>query len=166
MTLFNKARILYDRFTYSCAILSTVSIIVIMFAVVLDTSLRIFKIPIYGVFELNGLLVGINIYLGIAYTQQTRQHISVTIFNQRLSKRLKAAINIPLLSVSILFFLWLAYMYSGHAYVAFLSGEAIPGFVQFPVFPLKFTMFLGVFLLSVQLLIDLLNDIRTLTTKR
>lgn len=156
------AKKIFDRIIRFCAVLSTIAIVLIMLAVVLDVSLRWMKIPIYGVFELNGLLMGINIFLGLALTQADKKHISVTFFSQRLSDRRRHAITAFLFCLCFIFFAWISYQYAFRAYDALITGEIIQGYIPFPVFPLKAAMSLGVALLTIQLAIDVVAETKAL----
>ena len=162
MQIFGAIKKIVDRISFISGVLSTVSIVVIMFAVVLDVTLRWLKVSIYGVFELNGLLVGITVYLGLALTQAQKKHIGVSLLGPRMPSRLRSFIQIPMLTLVLVFFSWLVYLYGRKAYAAFVTGEVIPGFVKFPVFPLKAVMTFGVGLLAIQLFIDVVTEIKRL----
>lgn len=166
MNILRAAKNMFDRLIRYCAIASTMAIVVIMVAIVLDVSLRWIKIPIYGVFELTGLLVGINIFLGLALTQAEKKHISVTFVSERMSDRARHALAIPLLAICTIFFVWLTYLYGTKAYEALVTGEVIQGYIPFPVFPLKGTMFFGVALLTIQLLFDIVTEAKALFSNR
>ncbi len=157
MKIIQMAKGVFDRIIYFCAILSTISIGLIMLTNVLNTILRWLSIPIYGVFELNGLLVGINIFLGLAFVQKQKKHISVDMLSKNLPLLLKHIIAFVPYLIGSVFFAWVTYLYWGKAYDAFVSREVIQGIVHFPVFPLKAAMFLGMVLLTIQQIIDLIT---------
>jgi TRAP-type C4-dicarboxylate transport system permease small subunit len=133
-----------------------------MFANVLDAVLRWLDRPIYGVFEMNGLLVGIMIFLGLALTQQRKKHISVSLVSGRLPALARHIIALIPSITGVVFFTWLTYLYGLRAYDSFVASEVIPGIVKIPIFPLKFSMVLGIGLLTIQLIIDVVMEVRTL----
>lgn len=159
------AKSVFERIIFYCAVLSTISIMLIMFINVLDTVLRWLSIPIYGVFEISSLLVGINIFLGLALVQKHKKHISVDMLSKKLPFLVKHFIALMPSVVGSVFFAWLTYLYWGKAYDAFVSNEVIEGVVHFPVFPLKAAMVLGILLLTIQQIIDLVIEINEIFFK-
>ncbi|WP_209121189.1 TRAP transporter small permease [Alkalihalobacillus sp. BA299] len=156
------AKKVFERISFACSVLSTGLIVVMMFAVVLDVIMRWLKTPIYGVYELQGVLVGMTIYLGLAKTQERKQHIGVSILGQYLPNRIVNLVSIPIYAVSMVFFCWLTYIYGGKAHEAYVMNEVIAGITKIPIFPLKMVMTLGLALLTLQLFIDLVKEIKAL----
>lgn len=159
------AQRIFERISLTSSVLSTCLIVVMMFAVVVDVILRWFKIPIYGVYELQGVLVGMTIYLGLAKTQQEKQHIGVGIISNLLPVRLVNTLLLTIYAVSMVFFGWLTYLYGGKAIESYVAGEVITGIVRIPVFPLKIVMSLGLGLLTIQLFFDVVKVFQSLFSK-
>ncbi|OLO26607.1 hypothetical protein BTR23_22555 [Alkalihalophilus pseudofirmus] len=156
----------FERISYVCSVLSTGLIVVMMFAVVLDVIMRWLKTPIYGVYELQGVLVGMTIFLGLAKTQERKQHIGVSILGQYLPSRIVNLLSIPIYGICMVFFGWLTYIYGGKAYESYVTSEVIAGITRIPIFPLKFVMVLGLGLLAIQLFTDLVKEIIALFSKQ
>lgn len=156
---------IFERISYFCNVLSTGIIVIMMFSVVLDVILRWLKTPIYGVYELQGVLVGMTIYLGLAKAQEEKQHIGVNILSQYLPQRVTDVILIPITALSMVFFAWITYIYGVKAEEAYVSHEVIAGITKIPVFPLKAVMTFGLGLLTIQLFIDLVKNIKGLFSK-
>lgn len=155
----------FERISFVCSVLSTGLIVVMMFAVVIDVIMRWLKTPIYGVYELQGVLVGMTIYLGLAKTQERKQHIGVSVLGQYLPRQFVHLISIPIYGICLVFFCWLTYIYGGKAYESYVTGEIIAGISRIPIFPLKLVMALGLGLLAIQLFIDLVKEIKALFSK-
>ncbi len=153
------AKNMFDKLIEICAIISTVAIVIIMFLNVADTICRWLAIPMYGVFELNGLLVGINLFLGLALVQKNKKHVTVRIFNEPKSYLARLILTFTPYLVGSVFFSWLTYICWAKLIVALETHEVIQGLLQFPLWPLKSAFALGILLLTIQLLIDLVLEI-------
>jgi TRAP-type C4-dicarboxylate transport system permease small subunit len=159
------AKRIFERISYACSVLSTGLIVVMMFSVVLDVIMRWLKTPIYGTYELQGVLVGMTIYLGLSKAQEGKQHIGVSILGQYLPSKVIHFLSMLVYAGAIVFFGWVTYIYGGKAYEAYVNGEVIAGITKIHIFPLKLVMTFGLALLTIQLLIDLLQVIKALFSK-
>jgi TRAP-type C4-dicarboxylate transport system permease small subunit len=159
------AKRLFERISFGCSVLSTSLIVVMMISVVIDVIMRWLKTPIYGVYELQGVLVGMTIFLGLTKAQEEKQHIGVSILGQYLPNRIVHFFSMLVYAVSMVFFGWLTYIYGGKAHESYVNDEVIAGITKIPVFPLKLVMTMGLGLLTIQLLIDLVKVIKTLFAK-
>jgi hypothetical protein len=68
-------------------------------------------------------------------------------------------------AINIVFFSGLTYWYGVKANQAYVHHDVIRGIVEYPAFPLKFIMFFGLLLLTVQLIIDLLMEVAKFLAK-
>lgn len=159
METIRTAKIAFDKLISVCAIISTISIVIIMFLNVADTIFKWVKIPVYGIFELNGLLVGINLFLGLALVQKDRKHLTVNILRKPNSHWANLILTFMPYVIGSLLFSWLTYICWGKFIDAIATHEVIEGLVQFPIWPLKSTFFFGILLLTIQLYIDLILEI-------
>lgn len=165
MKILGTAKRVFDKIIRWCAVLSTICIVVIMITNVLDTVMRWLSIPIYGIYELNSMLVGLSVFLGLALTQQLQKHIKVTILTNMLPVKFKQVVAVIVYSVGVVFFAWLAYWYGIKAYESFVHSEVIAGLIKYPAFPLKAAMCLGLVLLTIQQIIDVIMEVRKLVSK-
>ncbi|HWQ75339.1 MAG TPA: TRAP transporter small permease subunit [Syntrophomonas sp.] len=149
----------FDKLIEICAIISTIAIVLIMFLNVIDTICIWLEIPVYGIFELNGLLVGINLFLGLALVQKNRKHVTVKIIGESQSYIANLILTFLPYVMGSVFFSWLTYICWGKLIVAIKTHEVIQGLVQFPLWPLKSAFAFGMLLLTIQLLIDLIMEI-------
>jgi len=150
----------FDKLIKVCAIISTIAIVIIMLLNVADTLLRWFEVPVYGVFESNGLLVGINLFLGLAMVQYDKKHVKVDILGRYKWKWLSYVRSFVPTVVGVMFFGWLTYICWGKLFEAIAAHEIIQGAVHFPLWPLKAAFAFGMLLLTIQLIIDLIAEIR------
>ena len=157
MLIFKK---IFDQVTRWSGFLATVVIVILMLDVVVDVCARWLKTPISGVFELNGLLIGINIFLGVALVQKMRKQITVTFLSEHLSDFARHVIEACLTCFFMVFFGFMCYVYTGRAIEAVQTNEVIIGYIQFPLSPMKIVMALGLFLLTIQLALDVIWNIQ------
>ena len=160
------AQRIFEKISLTSSVISTILIVIMMFSVVLDVTMRWFKIPIYGVYELQGFLVGMTVYLGLAKTQQERKHIGVNILSQYLPTKLVSSLLLSIYTASMVFFGWLTYLLGSKAIESYVTGEVITGITRIPLFPLKIVMTFGLGLLTIQLFIDAVKEFKSLFSKQ
>ena len=153
-------KVVFDRISLLFAVLATIAIVLTMFTTIIDILARVLKIPVIGVFELNSLLVGMCIYLAIAFTQAEGKNITVRLLTDRLPKHSKAMLEFAPLVACAIMFGWTTCVYYNATYNALVRGEVAQGVSDFPLFPLKMVMFLGVSMLTLQLVIDIVIRVR------
>lgn len=146
--------------TRAGSVLSSSVLMLTMMASIADSVGRWVLLPLQGVFELNALLIGIVIFLGIPYAQRQRRHIAVTLLVERLGPRAALWLDLAMLVIASALFGWSAVLFHGAAVSAYVNQEVAQGVSRFPLFPLKFVMFLGLSFLAVQLALDALLRLR------
>lgn len=108
--------------------------------------------------ELQWLLFGAAFMLAAAYTLQKNAHVRIDIVSSRLSKRTRDVIELLghlfLLAPFTLVLLWLSWSY---ALQSFAEGEVSSNAGGLPVWPAKFLIFAGMFLLFLQLVSELIK---------
>ena len=154
----------FDRVTLSAAIVSTVAVATVMLTIIVSVVSRWMNISIIGIHELNALIVGMCVYLSIAFTQFAKKNISVNLIVGRLSNQVAAILDIPLLTICAVYFGWTSYLCYEAAFMAFVRWDVAEGFSRFPLFPLRLVLFLGVVILTIQLVIDVVWRVSTLVS--
>lgn len=148
---------IFDRIVFYASILGTVTLVSVMLTMMTDVFGRWMKIPVYGIYEFNALLIGMTVYMSITYTQAMKKHITISIIASRLTARGKAVLNLVLLLPCFALFGHLSVVYGQLAYKSFITNEKTTGIIEFPLYPLKTVMFLGITMLSIQLAIDVIR---------
>ena len=156
-TLFKKVCAVFERTNAYLSVVSAFAIVLAMFAILVDVAGRLLRIPILGVHELNALLIGMCIYLGIGFVQGKKRNITVTLLTDRLPARAAAILDVLMLMICAAFFAWTSRLYYEAAKSALAIHEVAEGVSGFPMFPLKLIMFLGILILTIQLVIDIIN---------
>lgn len=155
-----KARQLFNGFNNILGILSAIIIMVIMALTIADVVFRWMKISVFGIFEMNSMLVGISVYVGIAFIQSEKMHISANILAGKGPRWFQAFTSILYTVLGTLIFGWFSYVYGVSTYEAYVVGERLIGTIGYPAVYLKGSMFLGVFLMTIQLIIDMVTEIK------
>ncbi|MDP2744504.1 MAG: TRAP transporter small permease [Dehalococcoidia bacterium] len=121
--------------------------------------------PIAGAVEGSTFLLVLVISLGIGFAQLERRHVYMELFVSRLSPRLQRALGRPLLLLALGVFAVMTWSSANAAYLSWRQGEFWFSTMKFPVWPVRFILFLGLLLLCLQLSNDLLNSLKR-TDKR
>jgi tripartite ATP-independent transporter DctM subunit len=125
-----------------------------------DVVLRyLFNSPIAGVYTLcEMLMVGI-VYLAIAYVQQQKSHVRVDIFIDRLQGPPRLAFELSTLILALVAFSLMAWQAGLQAWDAWVTGDYAMGLIEYPYWPTKSVMTLGIALLCLRFVTDIKADI-------
>lgn len=157
--LFKKILLLFDRGYVYLSVISASAVVMAMFATLADVVGRLLKMPILGVHEFNALLIGICVYLAIGFVQRKKRNITVTLLTDRVSTRAAAILDVFMLIICAVFFAWTSRLYYEAAKSSFLIREVAEGISGFPIYPLKYVMFVGVVILTIQLVVDIISRV-------
>ena len=144
-----------DRLNIGLGALSGVLILVMVIVVSVDSIIRkAFSITIPGATEFNTLLLVILIYCGLAGAQARFAHFTVQAVTSHLP-RWAARVVFGITTLLSLFFVavltWLTTIQAWHS---FIQGEISFGIIAFPIWPSRIAIAGGLFLLSVQLVVQ------------
>jgi len=110
---------------------------------------------IAGVFELNEVLMVCIVFLGLGFAQKERSHIRAELFVSRLSPKWHHGFELFSFSLGFLFWTTLFIQSAAKAWDSFLIGEYKEGLIKFPLWPARWALAFGLFLLCLQLLKDI-----------
>jgi TRAP-type C4-dicarboxylate transport system permease small subunit len=160
MTGIRTLRHAYGRLLHALGLTAAVATLSIMVLVVANIIGRyLFNAPITGAFEVTESLLVITTMLGLALTQYHGGHIRVTILTRRLPSSAAWMAKICSLVIATGFFTWCSYASWKFAYESYSFDEQEWGSITFPLYPVKFAVFFGIVLLTVQFLLDLLVEL-------
>jgi len=129
-----------------------------MALIVANTLLRFFlNAPIAGTLEITESLLTMLIFLSVGLTQFEGGHIHVVLLTDRLPSALQRASRILATLLGAVFFAWSSYAAWGFAMKSLAMDEHEWGAISFPLYPVKFVVFAGLMLLTIQFLIDTLG---------
>jgi len=112
--------------------------------------------PIPGSMELSGYMLAVFILLGVAYTQQVKGHIRVSMLISLLPVRTQACLE----AFTSLLSLCIVAVIAWQGWVIAMEERAVSDMLRIPQAPFKFLVFVAGLLLSLELLLDLVDSVR------
>jgi TRAP-type C4-dicarboxylate transport system permease small subunit len=147
-----------ERLLMRLGIVSGFATLIITIIVVLDVAGRsLFNAPLHMSTELSELLLVVLVFLGLAAAQQNRQNYAIDIGTRALPQGLQVAIEHLGYLFSLVLVAVLAWLSTKQAISAFERGEAGFGIIPFPIWPARFILAIGLWLLALQFVCDLLR---------
>jgi TRAP-type C4-dicarboxylate transport system permease small subunit len=142
-------------------ILGAAAIIVMMFLVCADVFARyVLSRPIVGAFEISEFLMAGIIFIGFAYSQAQKTHMSIDLLTGHLSQNTQYFLKIFNLVVFFLFYALIAWRGAVGSWEAFELDDNTPGLIRIPYWPAKAVVPLGAALLCLQVFLDIVEVLR------
>jgi TRAP-type C4-dicarboxylate transport system permease small subunit len=116
----------------------------------------VFNHPIPGVIELSQYLLAVSILLGLAYTQQIKGHVGVSMLTSRLSAR--AQLMLRLFGTLVGLFLFVLLVWQG--LVIGLEEKTVSDMLRVPQYPFRLLVAVAALLTFLELLIDFGSSIQ------
>ena len=147
-----------ERFLSRLGILSGFATLTIMLVVVADVAGRaLLNAPLHMSTEISELLMVILVFMGFAAAQGNRQNFAIDVATRHLPENIQQLIEMLGYVFSLILVAMLAWFSTEQAYSAFERGEAGFGIIAFPIWPARFILALGLWLLAVQFVCDILR---------
>jgi len=148
-----------QKFNLYIAGIGGVFLIPLMVVTATDVVSRdIFNRPIPGVVESSEYLLSIIILLGLAYAQQVKAHVGVSIITSRLPHHGQLVLSI--IATFICLFISSILVWQGSKMG--MEERTVSDMLRIPQYPFKLLVGVGGFLLCLELLIDLVDTITKL----
>lgn len=142
---------------------SNLALLAIMLGVSVDTTLRYFaNRPIAGMLEGVELLLVFAVFAGLAQTQAEGGNIGIEVLTERLRGRALACVRALTALVALALFAAMTWATAAYAWRSWRMGEYSAGLIAFPIYPSRFIVAFGCFVLCLQLLHTLLAALRRL----
>ena len=142
------------------ALVAGLAMMIMMLTGALDMiGTNVFLKPIPAAFEFMATAMVIVIFFSIALAQANRAHIRVEILTARLPRPLRWVTDVLQYSLSLAFFLFIAWFGWKAGFRSFEVGEYASGLVNWPIYPARFALALGASLMALQCLYDLVSHI-------
>jgi TRAP-type C4-dicarboxylate transport system permease small subunit len=109
--------------------------------------------------EFTESLLVLIIFFSLALTQYDGGHIRVNLLTRHFPKAVARGLTVICMLCGGAFFTWCAYAAWKFAYQSWSFSEYEWGTVAFPLYPVKFVVFVGILLLAVQFLLDAIAEI-------
>ena len=133
---------------------------VVMILMLIDVICRTVATPVMGVVEIAMFVMIGTVYAGLANCEMLDGHVRVGSVVELLSpakQRWAVAATQFLALVTIALATWAM---CDNAWASFVDGEGIAGAVNYPLYPVKFVMGLGMILYTLQIAVNLVNTLR------
>ena len=109
--------------------------------------------PIPGIVELSSYMLDVFILLGLAYTQQVKGHVRVSMLTSRLPQRAQQSLEIVVTLLSLFIMVLLAWQ----GWVVGMEETAVSDMLRIPQRPFKLLVGVAAILLCLELVVDLMS---------
>ena len=117
--------------------------------------------PIPGIVELSSYMLDVFILLGLAYTQQVKGHVRVSMLTSRLPQRAQQSLEIVVTLLSLFIMVLLAWQ----GWVVGMEETAVSDMLRIPQRPFKLLVGVAALLLCLELLVDLASAFTAVTRR-
>jgi TRAP-type C4-dicarboxylate transport system permease small subunit len=128
-----------------------------MLLVITQIIARALRTALPGIVESLELLLVAVVFLGLAYTQSVNGHIRIDIISNQLPVKWRKVLEGLLLVLALGTFGIMTYVSGETAYEAWVFGDYRSGLIEYPMWPSKILIPIGVGLLSLRLLVQLIG---------
>ena len=138
---------------------SGVFLIPLMLITAIDVVGRdVFNHPIPGTVELSQYMLAVFVLLGLAYAQQMKAHVAVSIFTSHLNEHVQLILNI----IATLLCLFISYILVWQGWVVGIEEKAVSDMLRVPQYPFRLLVALAAFLMCLEFLIDFGDSLKKL----
>lgn len=139
--------------------LAAAAIVVMMLLTCADVVLRLFRLPIPGVYELVSFFGAVSVAFAMAHTCVEKGHIAVSVLVQLLPQRGQSLIDALTSALSLVLFALIAWRSTLYGDALRQAGEVSPT-LQLPFYPFIYGVGLSATAVCLVLLADLGNHLR------
>jgi TRAP-type C4-dicarboxylate transport system permease small subunit len=118
----------------------------------------VFNRPIPGTVELSQYMLAVFILVGLAYAQQEKAHVAVSLFTSRLPQPAQLILNI----VSTLLCLFMSCVILWQGWAVGIEEKTVSDMLRVPQYPFRLLVAFAAFMLCIELLIDLGDSLKKL----
>lgn len=117
-----------------------------------------FSRPVRGAYELSSFMLSAFVLLGLAYTQQFKDHVRVTILLDRLPTKVASSLSI----VTILLTMFIVAVMTWQGVVVAFEMSSVSDMLRIPQLPFRLLVTVGGAFLFLEFLFDLVDEARRL----
>ncbi|GAB3618288.1 hypothetical protein GCM10027416_28450 [Okibacterium endophyticum] len=146
------------------AILSALSIVVLMLAITADVIARYAsEASIPGLLELAESSLVVAVFFGLAWAGVQGEHVAVTLLADRLGERTNRVFDIVVWALATAFLVWFLCAVVERAISSTRAGEQRFGLMQWPLYPLRWAIAIGI---GAFLIVAIANLVRSIAGRR
>ena len=142
-------RVFLDRLYRGCGILAAMFIVGIALAILAEITGRMAGVLIPAATEFAGYCLASAVFLGLAYTLTSGQHIRVSIVLQRAPEWARRWLEIWCLGMGTLLSIYFAWHFCAFAYETFVFGDLGQGLIKTPLWIPQIGIALGLMVLAI-----------------
>ena len=155
MTNLLRFRSAYGRLLHFCGLIAGITVFLMMLLVVGNALGRfLFNAPIDGSLEVTESMLTVLIFLSLGLTQYEGGHIHVVLLLKNFSAFWRRFAVTVAMALGAVFFAWSSYASWIFAMKSLAMNEHEWGSIQYPLYPVKMVLFVGLCLLTIQFVID------------
>ena len=128
-----------------------------MMLLVTDVVFRSFGRPLLLMAELSVFVMMIVIYLGFSRCEEGHEHVRLSFIVNALPERVRPKIDAITNFVAVAVIALLLFAVSRDAWSSFVTGSAIEGMTDIPIWPTKFIMVVGMLIFLLQGIVNLIH---------
>jgi TRAP-type C4-dicarboxylate transport system permease small subunit len=117
-------------------------------------SRKLWNQPLPGTMELSSYMLSVFILLGIAYTQQAKGHVRVTMLTSRLRRRFRLLLDM----ITTLLSLFIICVLAWQGWMVGMEEKAVSDMLRIPQMPFRMLVSVGAFMLALELVLDLIDS--------
>ncbi len=121
----------------------------------------LFDRPIPGMVELSQYMLAVFILLGLAFSQQVKAHVTISLVTSRLPQRAQLLLSI----IATLLSLFISSILVWQGWVIGLEERAVSDMLRVPQYPFRLIVAVAAFLMCLELVIDLGDSLARLVGK-
>jgi len=119
----------------------------------------VFSAPLHSSTEISELLLVAMVFFGLAAAQQNRQNYAIDILSRHFPPAMQRVVEAVGYLFSLAVVALLAWLSTRQAFSSYERGEAGFGIVAFPIWPGRFVLSLGLWLLALQFAFDTIRQL-------
>lgn len=167
MTFFRKIKVFFNALFSWNAQISSILLFLLVFLITLDVIGRyVFDSPIPGTFEITEVMMVFIVFLAFAYTEMNDENIRIQLIEKYISDRQKAVLDLLAYLLGLLIYGVICWQAWSQAWGAVEIDQRMSGLLRLPLWPGKFIVIIGSFLLTMQFIIGIITRINTIFQKR
>ncbi len=142
------------------------ALILLALVVTADVAARAVGIPLVGAAEIGGILLAMLVFLSLGHTQAMRGHVAIEVLVTMFPPRLRRLADIVSLLVCLAIGIVLTDATTRGAWDSYADQEFQFGTIQFPLWPIKSVVALGLGLLTLQFAVQVWHSALILAGRR
>jgi len=149
------------KISAALGIVAAGALVVLMLATVADVAVRwISRSSLPGMLEVAETALVASVFLGLAWTSIKGAHVAVTIVTDRLGPRTARIVSSAVWALSTVLLIWMTYATTVRAIDSTSRHETRFGIVQWPIYPMRWIIAIGLGLWAVVALMNLIRVLR------